>query len=73
MRLHLAVKYMHSSRCPASPVRALAHLPSVDPLKQSKSFRTGYFEIATADGIRPMFLEVDLGTEALKIWQQKAT
>jgi hypothetical protein len=31
----------------------------------------GYFEIATADSIRTAFLEVDLGTEALKIWQQK--
>ena len=31
----------------------------------------GYFELATADGIRAMFLEVDLGTEALSVWQQK--
>jgi hypothetical protein len=30
-----------------------------------------YFELATGDGTRAMFLEVDLGTEALKIWQQK--
>ena len=31
----------------------------------------GYFEVQTGDLIRPMFLEVDLGTEALSIWQQK--
>jgi hypothetical protein len=30
-----------------------------------------YFEIGTSDTIRPAFLEVDLGTEALKVWQQK--
>jgi protein involved in plasmid replication-relaxation len=31
-----------------------------------------YFEIGIAENVRGMFLEVDLGTEALKIWQQKA-
>jgi len=31
----------------------------------------GYIEIASGQGIRAMFLEVDLGTEALPIWQQK--
>jgi len=31
----------------------------------------GYFELACADTIRAMFLEVDLGTEALSVWQQK--
>jgi hypothetical protein len=31
----------------------------------------GYFEISAGDSVRAMFLEVDLGTEALKVWQQK--
>ena len=31
----------------------------------------GYFELATAGGTRSAFLEVDLGTEALSVWQQK--
>ena len=31
----------------------------------------GYFETASASGIRASFLEVDLGTEALQLWQQK--
>jgi hypothetical protein len=31
----------------------------------------GYLEIASGQGIRSMFLEVDLGTEALSVWQQK--
>ena len=30
-----------------------------------------YFELETRESIRPAFLEVDLGTEALKVWQQK--
>jgi len=33
----------------------------------------GYFELHSAAPVRPMFLEVDLGTEALKVWQQKTT
>jgi hypothetical protein len=32
-----------------------------------------YLEVAIEEKMRPMFLEVDLGTEALKIWQQKIT
>jgi hypothetical protein len=31
----------------------------------------GYFELTLAGAPRPMFLEVDLGTEALSVWQQK--
>jgi hypothetical protein len=31
----------------------------------------GYCELASRAGVRSMFLEVDLGTEALSVWQQK--
>jgi len=31
----------------------------------------GYFEVATSNCVRAMFLEVDQGTEALSVWQQK--
>jgi hypothetical protein len=31
----------------------------------------GYFEIESSAQVRPMFLEVDLGTEALPVWQKK--
>lgn len=31
----------------------------------------GYFEIESSTQTRPMFLEVDLGTEALPVWQKK--
>jgi hypothetical protein len=30
-----------------------------------------YFELNTPSGLRAMFLEVDLGNEALRVWQQK--
>ena len=44
-----------------------------EPLTQnSRLIPDGYFEIATSGGIRPMFLEVDLGHQAMKVWQQKA-
>jgi hypothetical protein len=32
----------------------------------------GYFELASAGGVRAAFLEIDLGTEALSVWQKKA-
>jgi len=31
----------------------------------------GYFELETGSEIRPMFVEVDLGNEALRIWRKK--
>lgn len=31
----------------------------------------GYWELEVGGNLRAMFLEVDLGTEALKVWQQK--
>jgi hypothetical protein len=31
----------------------------------------GYFEIETGAGIRPMFLEADLGNQAMRVWEQK--
>jgi hypothetical protein len=33
----------------------------------------GYVELNAGGSIRPMFLEVDLGTEALSVWKQKAS
>jgi hypothetical protein len=44
-----------------------------EPFSQnSRVIPDGYFEIATSGGTRPMFLEVDLGHQAMKVWQQKA-
>jgi Replication-relaxation len=64
---------------------ALKYRPNPDPglrLARWHTFRQSiseaikiapdsYFELAQRDSIRPMFLEVDLGTEALSVWQHK--
>jgi len=43
-----------------------------EPLTQgSRLVPDGYFELATLAGIRPIFLEIDLGNQAMKVWQQK--
>lgn len=43
-----------------------------EPLTQgSRLVPDGYFELATLAGLRPMFLEIDLGNQAMKVWQQK--
>lgn len=31
----------------------------------------GYFEVAASGFVRPMFLEVDLGHQSMKVWEQK--
>ena len=31
----------------------------------------GYFELQTPGGIRPIFLEVDLGHQSMRVWEQK--
>jgi Replication-relaxation len=33
----------------------------------------GYFSIQTPEGIRPVFVEVDQGTESLKVWAKKTS
>ena len=43
-----------------------------EPLTQtSRLVPDGYFEIETAAGIRPLFLEADLGHQAMRVWEQK--
>lgn len=39
--------------------------------ENSKVVPDGYFELAIPAGIRPMFLEVDLGHQSMKVWEQK--
>lgn len=39
--------------------------------EQIKLTPDGYFEIVVVESVRAMFLEIDLGTEALSVWQQK--
>ncbi|HEX3683158.1 MAG TPA: replication-relaxation family protein [Bryobacteraceae bacterium] len=41
------------------------------PVSASGPIPDGYFELETAGATRAHFLEVDLGTETLKVWQKK--
>lgn len=42
------------------------------PLTQnSRLVPDGYFELLSTAGIRPMFLEIDLGHQSMKVWEQK--
>ena len=41
------------------------------PIASTSVIPDAYFEQQTPSGIRSMFLEVDLGTETLKVWQKK--
>ena len=53
-------------------MRLVRWLTFRQPLSEAiKLTPDAYFEVGIADNMCPMFLEVDLGTEALKVWQQK--
>ncbi len=69
--VYLALKY------PAMPLAGFRLLrwhvfrqPISDAIKLTPD---GYFEIAIVESVRAMFLEIDLGTEALSVWQQKTS
>jgi Replication-relaxation len=67
--VYLAVKY---SLVPNGNVRlARWHIFRQSISEAIKLSPDGYFEITSAQGTRAMFLEVDLGTEALSVWKQK--
>lgn len=66
--IYLDIKY----RQLPSGARLLGWRTFREPIAQAvKLIPDGYFELASADTVRAMFLEVDLGTEALSVWQQK--
>jgi hypothetical protein len=68
-QVYLALKY---GPTPFTEFRLLRWHTFRQPISgQIKLTPDGYFEIAVTESIRSMFLEVDLGTEALSIWQQK--
>jgi hypothetical protein len=73
-QIYLAVKYR-----PHDGVRLARWITFRQPISEAiKLTPDAYLEIAQRDGntagsgIRAMFLEVDLGTEALSVWKQKA-
>jgi protein involved in plasmid replication-relaxation len=58
---------------PAPNMRLARWISFREPLTQaSPLIPDGYFEVVTEGGTRAMFLEADLGTESLPVWQKKA-
>jgi hypothetical protein len=69
--IYLALKYRPA---PSSAARVSRWLTFRQPISEAiKLTPDAYFELRAADTVRAMFLEVDLGTEALSEWQKKAT
>lgn len=67
--IHILVKYRP---IPVSAVSFVKWRAFQEPLSPAVSLiPDGYFELQTTTGMRAQFLEVDLGTEALRIWKQK--
>jgi hypothetical protein len=67
--IYVAVKHRPAPQAGISLRRWVTFRQSIS--ESVKLTPDGYFEIFAGDSIRAMFLEVDLGTEALKVWQQK--
>ena len=69
-RLHLLVRYQ---RIPIPPWRFLVWRSFRQSLSQTVPLiPDGYFELGSSQDVRPMFVEVDLGTEAVPILARKA-
>jgi hypothetical protein len=66
---YLDLKYR---RLPVPGMELLRWISFREPLTQAiPLIPDGYFEVASGGVTRPMFLEADLGTEALGVWQKK--
>jgi hypothetical protein len=69
--IYLALKYGNRAN---SAIHLRRWITFRQPISETvKLTPDGYFEIDSGGTVRPMFLEVDLGTEALSVWQQKTT
>ena len=67
--VYLAIKYLRVPNSNAQPTRWHTFRQSIsDAIKLTPD---GYFETASAQGVRAAFLEIDLATEALSVWKQK--
>jgi hypothetical protein len=68
-----AVYLMAKYRAVPAGARLLRWVRFDEPLSKTLPLiPDGYFEVQSGAQVRPMFLEVDLGTEALPVWQKKA-
>jgi hypothetical protein len=67
--IYLSVKYR---TLPRPDMRLARWISFREPLSQAIPLTPdGYFEIVEGGGSRAMFLEADLGTEAIPVWQKK--
>lgn len=65
--VHIAARFTHFENCTAVRFRSFSEpLTKAIPLVPD-----GYFEFETPLGVRAAFLEVDCGTETLKVWAKK--
>jgi hypothetical protein len=65
--VHIAARFAHSENCKTVCFRSFP-----EPLTKSiPLIPDGYFEFETPLGVRAAFLEVDCGTETLKVWTKK--
>ena len=68
-QVYLALKY---APAPTPDIRLLRWRGFREPISEAiKLTPDAYFELEASKTARPMFLEVDLGTEGLTVWQQK--
>jgi len=67
--IYLTVKYRE---LPGADMRLQRWISFREPLSQAVPLTPdGYFELVTGNAVHPMFLEADLGTESLPVWQKK--
>jgi hypothetical protein len=67
--VHIAARFTTGHDC-----RFRHFLSFAEPLTKSiPLIPDGYFEIETPLGVKPAFLEVDCGTETLKVWTKKTS
>lgn len=67
--VHIAARFTS-----VSPFKVLRFRSFIEPLtKAIPLIPDGYFEIETPLGVRAAFLEVDCGTETLKVWAKKTS
>jgi hypothetical protein len=72
MRINEVYTTVKHRRLPTG-VRFLGWRVFHEPFNQTtRLIPDGYFETETTAGVRPMFLEVDLGHQAMRVWEQKA-
>jgi len=68
--IYLCVKYRLATHLGINLRRWITFRQAIS--EAIKLIPDGYFEINSSETVRAMFLEVDRGTEALRVWQEKS-